>query len=67
MNCEHIKWKYKTYLDSIRDNASSIVNHSESTIEMQRTAVFPVHFTGGSLSHLGDSSWLNKDEATHHA
>ena len=26
---------------------------------MQRTAVFPVHFAGGSLSHLGDSSWMN--------
>ncbi|WVY98122.1 hypothetical protein V8G54_030273 [Vigna mungo] len=46
----------KTNLDKIRDNASSIVNHSESTIEIQRTVVLPDHFTGGSLSHRGDSS-----------
>lgn len=35
-------------LDKIKENASSIVNHSESTIERQRKAVFPVHFAGGS-------------------
>jgi len=55
----------KTNLDKIRDNASSIVNHSESTIEMQRTVVLPDHFTGGSLSHLGDSSWMDIEEVGH--
>lgn len=37
-----------TNLDKIRDRASSMVNHTESTIERQRRAVFPVHFAGGS-------------------
>lgn len=45
-----------THLDKMRDNASSMVNHKESTIEMQRTAVSPMHFGKGSSSHLGDSS-----------
>ena len=34
------------HLDKIRDKASSMVNHNESTIERQSTAVFPVHLTG---------------------
>lgn len=46
------------YLVKTSDNASSIVSHIESTIAIQRTAVFPVHFTPGSESHLGDSSWI---------
>lgn len=55
----------KANLDKIRDNASSIVNHSESTIEIQRTVVLPDHFTGGSLSHRGDSSWMDIEEVGH--
>lgn len=48
--------KISTHLIKIRDRASSIVNHIESTIERQSTTVFPVYFAGGSQSHLGDSS-----------
>nr|GMD13774.1 hypothetical protein Iba_scaffold40678CG0010 [Ipomoea batatas]GMD42095.1 hypothetical protein Iba_chr10bCG6050 [Ipomoea batatas]GMD43657.1 hypothetical protein Iba_chr10cCG7420 [Ipomoea batatas] len=40
----------------MKDKASRMVNHIESTIEIQRNAVFPVHFAGGSISYLGDSS-----------
>ena len=50
----------ESYFDKIRDSASRIVNHIESTIDMQRTTIFPVHFTGDS--HHGESSWSKKEK-----
>lgn len=55
----------KPYFANIRDKASSMVNHIESTMDMQRTAVFPVHFARGSESHLGESSWFHQHKYTH--
>lgn len=49
----------------MKDKASRMVNHIESTIEIQRNAVFPVHFAGGSISYLGDSSCLLQDKRRH--
>lgn len=46
----------QSYFVNIRDRASSMVNQVESTIDMQRNAAFPVPFTYGLESHLGDSS-----------
>lgn len=47
-------------LAKIRDKASRIVNHVESTIALQRTVVFPLHTVICSLSHFGDSICKNR-------
>lgn len=53
----------RTYLVKIRDKESSIVNHKESTIDIQIRAVFPVHCATWSDSHLGDFNWFVKSKS----